>query len=761
MTFEELKEAVAIDLDDISWDRKKISAETDGKRFLCVCGNLAVYHERDNTVRLAHHTVEKFFVQHKKEFRQTDATIGEICLTYLSFSDFETQVSSVRTHDILGSPSSRQASFYLIPQLLGISNAIYDFLTISINWKSRHSLPGINYAELARRYRKQPLPQSLAQKYQLLDYVAANWIWHAKSFDQKMSERWSRFSNFVFQKSLPFDFRSWETSKGPSNLPHIAIFLWALANNHMSLLLVLRDLPESSGLKPYLKYKVLCPDRIPPLFLRPKVRTRDLSVAFREYPDAYDWPVMKALLEGTVEIQELCLQEDPSILSNQYVMTRALSDINSGLLKGLHRGGAKWKKTDVDTTHALHNAVQRGDQTLVQMLLAIGADPNYRLHHDKHGRTSLFEAIMSEIIGNNSHRELHLNNQCLHSTLDLMQLLLDCGANPNAKQIGGETALHKAISLGEAYVRLLLSRGADVNARNDQQQSILDLAVDASDRMIDVLVEYKIEIDAKDSHGQTALLKVAQIESYGAARVKVLVGHGADVREKDFVGRTALHHLHGLTDGTLRHLLVSGVDVNAQDDGGATPLDFAVRQNDNAKYKVLLDFGGVHGEGDVPPLTVTARHRNIELTNMLLHTGTDPNLLGNSEMSALSWAIEWKHRETVTALLRAGADPNLVDKSRRTPLLRAVKSRDQEIVKVLIEAGASIHPPDDTPYSPMYFAIGSGDISMVKLLFQQGADVSRMRPSDLSCLRTSQVNMCDFVRNLGVPFEICIEEHYP
>ena len=759
MRFEELKEAVAIDLDDVSWDRKKISAETDGKRFLCVCGNLAVYHERDSTVRLAHHTVEKFFAQHKTDLSRTNARIGEICLTYLGFSDFETQVTSIKKkQDLIGAQSSRETSFNLILQLLGISNVVYNLIFRSYNRNSKSSLPDVNYGELTSRYRTKPLPESLAQKYQLLDYVTGNWIWHAKNFDPKNPKCWSKFTELVFHKSLPFDFRPWGGLKGPSDLPHIAVYLWALESNHLPLLLLLKDLPGSCSLRPYLEYKIFCPNRIPPHLPRPNVGARDLAVAFNEYPEAYDWPVMNVLLEGTAEMRGLCLQEDPSILSNRYVMTRALSEINSGLLKSLLRGGAELQKTEVDVSHALYNA---RDPALGKMLLDIGADPNFRLFHDDRGRTPLFEAVMNEFALNDGHCEPYLDNECLNSTLDMMQLLLDYGADPNAKQIGGETTLRKAVSLGEAYVRLLLSRGADVNARNDQQQGILDLAVETSDRMIDVLVEYKIDLDAKDSDGQTALLKAAQIKSDGAARVKALIGHGADVHAKDLEGRTVLHHLRSSTDGSFQHLLEFGVAVNAKDDSGATPLDYAVRQSDNAKYKLLLEFGGVHGTTSVSPLIEAVRTGDIELVNLLLRNGVDPNLSGTSETSALSSAVENENKKVVTTLIKAGADPNLVDRSRLIPLSRAVHSRDQEVVKVLIEAGASIHPPDDIPYSPMYFAIASGDVSMVEFLLQQGADVSRLRPHDMSGLRTAEVKMCDFVRNFAVPFKIYIEEYDP
>lgn len=638
LRFDELKEAVAVELDDVSWDRRKISAETDEKRFLHVCGNLVVFHETDSTVRLAHHTVGKFLEQHKKDRSQTDAKIGHTCLTYLGFADFETQVISVgKKQDILEAQTSRQAGFYRIPKVLGIANGLYDFLLGLYSRNSDWSLPDVNYAELTRRHKKKALPESLSQKYRLLEYVTANWIWHAKAFDPKTLKWWSTFEKLVFYKALPFDFRPWNTLEGPSNLPHLAVYLWALENDHLPLLLLLRDLPGHCSLRPYLQFKTLRQDRIPPHMLeRPAQKT---AVTFHQNLDAYDWPVMKALLEGTAEMRDLCMREMSSTVSYQHLKSHALKDANLGLLESLLRFGEKVQKSEIDASNALHTASRRGDQDLVRILLDLGADANSRLFQDKRGRTPLCEAAMSETFGVDSYRGPYLNGTYLCSPLDTMLLLLDRGADPNAKQVGGATVLHKAIDLGEAYVRLLLSRGADVDARNDQHESILDLAVDASDRMIDILVEYGVSLDAKDPKGQTALLKAAEKKQDDTARVKTLIGHGADVHARDISGRTVLHLIRSSGEGTLRRVLELGADPNARDERGATPLNFAVRQNDNAKFKLLLEFGAVSGQGSAP-LTEAAAYGNEELVDLLLRMGTDPNLLGDNEMSALSSATQ-------------------------------------------------------------------------------------------------------------------------
>ena len=72
--------------------------------------------------------------------------------------------------------------------------------------------------------------------------------------------------------------------------------------------------------------------------------------------------------------------------------------------------------------------------------------------------------------------------QALHSAaargaLDLMTLLLDGGADPNARQAGGYTALQSRAGHGDLVgTRLLLARGADPRQAADDGRTALDMA---------------------------------------------------------------------------------------------------------------------------------------------------------------------------------------------------------------------------------------------------------------------------------------------
>ena len=760
LRFDELKDAVAFDLGDVSWDERKVSAETDEQRFLDVCGNLVVFHEIDSTVRLAHHTVGMFLGEHNNQHSYTDVKIGELCLTYLGFLDFETQVVQARRNqDLFGPKTSSQYGFNLIPEVLGLTNSVYGF--VSRLYKRTHevSLPFVDYAEIMRRYQRSPLPTSLTRKYTLLNYVTDNWIWHARSFGPNTLKGWTRLREFVFYKSLPFDFRPWGKLHGPSDLLYLSIYLWSLENNHLPLLILLKENSTHRSLRPYLQYKILCSDHVPLHLLKPSTQTTD--VAFLKYPDAYDWPAMKIFTEGRAEMLEFCLQEDPSMVSYRHIMDYALQNANFVVVNGLLQAGATLLSTDIDAAKALHIAIRRRNKALVNILLRLGADanlrlPNSHLSQGALGRTPLYEALLNAASNNHDHDGPCVDSTCPFSASDTIRLLLKYGADPNAKQIGGETALHKAVALDidKAYVQSLLIMGANVEAQNDRQESVLDLAVDVSVRTIETLCEYGVKLDAQNVDGQTSLLRALQIYPDDDVRVKKLIGCGADVHAKTSVGKTVLHIARSSNAGILQQFLDLGVDVNARDYSGRTALWYAVCQDDIAKFKLLLASGAVLGAESNLPLTEAATHGNKEMVDILLRLYHESNHSQNEISSALISAVKVAAKDVVAALLDAGADPNFVDVNRITPLTQAILNKDKEIAKMLIQAGADVHPLDAVPFSPVHFAIASGQVHLVEFLIQQGLDTSRIRLGDISNFRPYHSEMRFFLTRLGIPFNL-------
>ena len=61
--------------------------------------------------------------------------------------------------------------------------------------------------------------------------------------------------------------------------------------------------------------------------------------------------------------------------------------------------------------------------------------------------------------------------------LQVVQLALDFGIDPNVADTGGDTAVHTAASLGyEEVLQLLVGHGADVNTKNQQGETPLRVA---------------------------------------------------------------------------------------------------------------------------------------------------------------------------------------------------------------------------------------------------------------------------------------------
>ena len=105
----------------------------------------------------------------------------------------------------------------------------------------------------------------------------------------------------------------------------------------------------------------------------------------------------------------------------------------------------------------------------------------------------------------------------------------------------GRTALSLAARHGhEAIASLLLEHGAEVEAINNAGETALHEATFGDHlTVIEVLVvQGHANVDAQDSSGHTPLMMAADLGRDWA--VRLLVQKGADVKLKDELGRTAL-----------------------------------------------------------------------------------------------------------------------------------------------------------------------------------------------------------------------------
>ncbi|QSQ11217.1 ankyrin repeat domain-containing protein [Myxococcus landrumensis] len=228
------------------------------------------------------------------------------------------------------------------------------------------------------------------------------------------------------------------------------------------------------------------------------------------------------------------------------------------------------------------------------------------------------------------------------TAIKLVKLLIARGANVNHRwtQEPGDTVLtdllnkdnNKAPSL--EILRILLEAGADPNATNDRKETPLMLSVDYQQQpeLFELLLKHGVEIDAVDNLGRTALMQAIQYASVPIA--KHLIAKGANVNhvntteEGDTVLTLALNpnELFGEpSPKVLSELLRAGADPNKPNIGGWTPLHLAAHHADEKLVQVLLKGGANpktgHANGYYPIDTATA-HDFSKVVKHLLAAGS-------------------------------------------------------------------------------------------------------------------------------------------
>jgi ankyrin repeat protein len=217
--------------------------------------------------------------------------------------------------------------------------------------------------------------------------------------------------------------------------------------------------------------------------------------------------------------------------------------------------------------------------------------------------------------------------------------------------------------------------------------SLHSLVFDGSvDKVKKNLQRKNININALDESGNTALYYA--VSQNHVQLIKLLVANGADVNiVSKNSGDTLLHTAcGGEGDVEVVCLLISlGMNVNARNLSGETPLYLASQASSDDVVFILLEFGADPNIADKEGKTPLHQAFFINVLNILLKRGANPNIRDTNGATALHVLSEDYVPSAVQSLIDYGADVNIKDNDGNTPLHVA----HLENVKILLKNGAN------------------------------------------------------------------------
>jgi uncharacterized protein len=206
---------------------------------------------------------------------------------------------------------------------------------------------------------------------------------------------------------------------------------------------------------------------------------------------AGDLTAVKALLDREPELVNACDQSGlPAFTAAKYNRQEAIAQL-------LRERGAKLD---------IHAAAITGDEARVRELIQGDKSAVSTFSHDGwtplhlavfFGHAACAKALVEAGAAVNERAKNAMENMPIHAaaagrSADAVVILIENGADINARQHGGWTALHAAAQNGDASIaHVLIGAGADVKARADNNQSALDLALTKGHQdMVDILEHY-------------------------------------------------------------------------------------------------------------------------------------------------------------------------------------------------------------------------------------------------------------------------------
>lgn len=174
-------------------------------------------------------------------------------------------------------------------------------------------------------------------------------------------------------------------------------------------------------------------------------------------------------------------------------------------------------------------------------------------------------------------------------------------------------------------------------------------------------------------------------------------------------------------------LIDRGANINNTDAIGASPLIYAIANNQTSAIETILEYSpdlDLRTENGESALHIAAKSDYVELAELLIRDSADINISDNFMCTPLHFASVYDYFYMTDLLIYYEAEIDAQTSEGTTPLMAAVWAGNAQVADLLIKNGADVNIADSRGFTPLLVAAQNGDILLSSLLLDAGADIA-------------------------------------
>ena len=376
----------------------------------------------------------------------------------------------------------------------------------------------------------------------------------------------------------------------------------------------------------------------------------------------------------------------------------------------------------------------------------------------------------------NGNTVLHLAAKMYPADPELITYYLFKGADPELKNLEGDTPLHVAIKNGSiAAAQAIVAVNAEtLFSRDSDYVTALDLGLSTDESYYEAFITTKAG-EVRDTDGQTIVHYFVKTKNLAA--IKYCVKKGLPLSVKDNTGLTPLDVAFNSIEDLpsveiIAELIMGGAEevnteydyfqqaiqarnINTRFDDGQTCLHIASIMGHTYIAEYLLENGAdttVQDSSGATPLHEAVRYGHTDILRLLLSCNANPDARDNLGKTPIMLIMpREKTSEVYTLLVRYRADLNQKDMYGDTVLhTAAMLNVDTDTISILTNNGADVNARNKEGVTPLAIAIQKGDVLTARLLAARGANIHTQDThgqSPLTLALASETEMTEAVIN--------------